>query len=246
MADSSNPPLSTPTSNPDLELQKSQIDASNTTKAQGNSAFSKAQYDNAIECYDEAYEGIKHTDAWFEQGVLKSNIAACRLKLEEWGKAIEAAGEALGALERADPGMVGERRGKKEEERTDTLQEEGDEDREVKDEKVSKEDEGDRDADGEVGAFDPNAEKQKRKEILLFFGHDEEDVARMRAKALLRRASARLKLGGWAALQGADEGEKAVTHLFWSLAANTVDQITRSWRRCCSCRHWTRKRCRRP
>lgn len=32
------------------------------------------------------------------------------------------------------------------------------------------------------------------------------DVRRIRAKALLRRARARVELGGWAALQGADEG----------------------------------------
>ena len=34
-----------------------------------------------------------------------------------------------------------------------------------------------------------------------------EDVQRIRAKALMRRAKARSELGGWGNLQGAEEGE---------------------------------------
>ncbi|KAF2461224.1 hypothetical protein BDY21DRAFT_369260 [Lineolata rhizophorae] len=50
-------------------------------------------------------------------------------------------------------------------------------------------------------------------ERLVKSGKSHEDVAKIRAKALLRRAKAREELGGWAALQGADEDYRALSQM---------------------------------
>jgi tetratricopeptide (TPR) repeat protein len=196
----------------DTSTQTSQISHSNTLKAQGNTLFSKGDYSKAVETYNEAFEGIKHTDVQYEQGVLKSNIAACWLKLEEWAKAVEEATAALECLGLADPGLVDSKRkekaseGEGRKEDLETRNEESDkEEQRGEDEK--------KDGDSDVLSIDAYAERQKKTDVLALYGHTEEDVARMKAKALLRRATARSKLGGWAALQGADEGEKTFIFL---------------------------------
>jgi len=105
--------------------------------------------------------------------VLKSNIAACYLKLEDWKEAVKAATAALDGL--------------------DKLQE-----KEAEGEvKVDKDEVADEEiiSEGAVKAEDAS-DKGKR----------ETDIERIRAKALMRRARARSEQGGWASLQGAEEG----------------------------------------
>jgi len=111
--------------------------------------------------------------------VLKSNIAACHLKLEDWKEAIKVATAALDCLDRLqgikkDEGKEGKKDGEGAEEEAD-------------EEIVS------------VGATraEDTSEKGKR----------ETDIERIRAKALMRRAKARTEQGGWASLQGAEEGK---------------------------------------
>lgn len=107
--------------------------------------------------------------------MLKSNIAACHLRLEDWKTAISAATQSLEALDRLDPPKPVE--------------------------KVPDVEEVDDETEAKIN------EAQKTSSSTKIEGRTKEDIQRMRAKALMRRARARTEQGGWAALQGADEGE---------------------------------------
>lgn len=136
--------------------------------------FSTSRYSEAIGQYDKALSSCpNYLD--YEVAVLRSNIAACHLKLEDWKAAVDAATASLDALGRLLP--------KKAEKAEDGKQ----------DEVVEIEGEGD---DGEK-ELDNLKMEDKRKE----------DVQRIRAKALMRRAKGRSEQGGWGNLQGAEEGE---------------------------------------
>jgi tetratricopeptide (TPR) repeat protein len=134
--------------------------------------FARSSFKDAIETYDKALSTCpNYLD--YEIAVLKSNIAACYLKLEDWKEAVKAATAALDGL--------------------DKLQE-----KEAEGEvKVDKDEEADEEiiSEGAVKAED-TSDKGKR----------ETDTERIRAKALMRRARARSEQGGWASLQGAEEG----------------------------------------
>jgi hypothetical protein len=108
--------------------------------------------------------------------VLKSNVAACHLKLEDWKEAVKAASAALDGLDR----LQGKNGDTKKEDKTSGDEEEADE--EIITEGAAK------------------AEDISNK------GQREADIERIRAKALMRRARARSEQGGWASLQGAEEG----------------------------------------
>ena len=108
--------------------------------------------------------------------MLKSNIAACHLKLEDWKEAVKAATAAVDGLDR----LQGKDGDAKKEDKTEGDEEEADE------EIIS---------DGATKAEDVSSKGQR-----------EADIERIRAKALMRRARARSEQGGWATLQGAEEG----------------------------------------
>jgi hypothetical protein len=108
--------------------------------------------------------------------VLKSNIAACHLRLEEWAAAVAAATRALEALDRALPaGAAVAAAG------TPAC--------------VEIAAEGDAVAAAACGSAAVEAGDRRRA-----------DVARIKAKALLRRAKGRVEIGGWAELAAAEEG----------------------------------------
>jgi hypothetical protein len=113
----------------------------------------------------------------YEIAVLKSNIAACHLKLEDWKEAIKAATAALDGLDRLQ--------GKNRDGETKNGSK-GVNDEEVDEEIVS---------EGATKAEDTSQG-----------GKREADIERIRGKALMRRARARSEMGGWAALAGAEEG----------------------------------------
>ena len=134
--------------------------------------FARSSFKDAIETYDKALSTCpNYLD--YEIAVLKSNIAACYLKLEDWKEAVKAATAALDGLDKSQgKGAEGEV-------------------------KVGKDEEADEEivSEGAVKAKDIS-DKGKR----------ETDIERIRAKALMRRARARSEQGGWASLQGAEEG----------------------------------------
>jgi tetratricopeptide (TPR) repeat protein len=157
------------------EEEASLLAASNTTKSEANVLFAQARYSEAISTYDRALGSCpNYLD--YEIAVLKSNISACHLKLEEWKQAVESANTALDALDRTDPPPP-----KKETAATT--------DNNDVVELAEGEDEDD------AAALEKLALSDARKA----------DISRIRAKALMRRARARSSLAGWADLAGAEE-----------------------------------------
>jgi len=171
--------------------ERTALSTSTATKRAANALFAAADYDAALAAYARALDELGPERLHFDAAVLHANVAACHLKLAAWEAAVAAATEALGALARALPRAaaeggddVGER---------------------VKEEKEesAKEEETEEGEDNEVELEEESVPPEK---VLEMYGHTPQDVERMRAKSLLRRATARSRLGGWAALQGAEEG----------------------------------------
>lgn len=117
--------------------------------------------------------------------MLKSNIAACYLKLEDWKEAVKSSTAALDSLDR----LQGRNEdGTKQDEAKETIKAEEEEaDEEIVSEGATK---------TAPMAVETTPEKANR----------EADIERIRAKALMRRAKARSEQGGWSVLQGAEEG----------------------------------------
>jgi tetratricopeptide (TPR) repeat protein len=162
-----------------IHLQ-SLLEESNAQKKTANELFAKASFRDAIETYDKALSTCpNYLD--YDVAVLKSNISACHLKLEDWKEAVKAATAALDGLDklqgRKSKGKEGDEEGVK------GVEEEADE------EIIS---------EGATKAED-TSDKGKR----------EADIERIRCKALMRRAKARSELGGWSTLQAAEEGNSA-------------------------------------
>ncbi|KAK4172019.1 hypothetical protein QBC36DRAFT_82630 [Triangularia setosa] len=164
------------------EEEASMVADSNKHKAEANSLFGSGKYDNAINKYDEALAVLpNYLD--YELAVLRSNIAACHLKLEEWKEAVSNATAALDSLDKAEnnsskqgPALPAED--------------------EVEGEIVSS---------GAEAAGPALGDDVQRKR--------QDDISRIRAKALMRRARARSELGGWSNLEGAIEDYKRLSNL---------------------------------
>ncbi|PVI08572.1 hypothetical protein DM02DRAFT_548952 [Periconia macrospinosa] len=78
------------------------LSESATEKSHANKAFTSGNYSSAIQGYEKAL-AVCPTYLEYDVAVLRSNIAACHLKLEEWKGAVKSATEALEALDRVDP-----------------------------------------------------------------------------------------------------------------------------------------------
>ncbi|KAL4973441.1 hypothetical protein BDW66DRAFT_142104 [Aspergillus desertorum] len=153
---------------------------SQTLKAEANKLYSAASYSQAISTYDRALASIpSYMD--YEIAVVRSNMAACYLKLEDWKAAVDSASACIVGLDRVVPLPQSEKGKEGEAKETDPVVE------------ISGDDQ-----------INEQATLQKIKE------NDERkrDVARIRTKALMRRARAKSELGGWANLQGAEEDYK--------------------------------------
>lgn len=111
--------------------------------------------------------------------MLRSNIAACHLKLEDWKAAVDSATAAIDSLNRISPTNV-ETKGRSE----------GTDD--------------DRSEVVEITGQGEDAERELA--TLKITDQKKDDILRIRAKALMRRAKAKSELGGWGNLQGAEDG----------------------------------------
>ncbi|KAL4736949.1 hypothetical protein BDV11DRAFT_217017 [Aspergillus similis] len=152
---------------------------SHSLKAEANNLYFAASYSQAISTYDRALASCpNYLD--YEIAVVRSNMAACYLKLGDWKAAVDSASACIEGLDRVVPPSHPE-----------------------EDKEGAKEAEPVVEISGDDGV-DEQAALQKIKE------NDERkrDVARIRAKALMRRARAKSELGGWANLQGAEEDYK--------------------------------------
>jgi len=128
----------------------------------------------------------------YELAVLKSNIAACYLKLDEWKEAVKSASEAVSSLDRLEIQAQ-----EKEKVKPKTKDEE---EADVEEEIVSS---------GAARAAPPLPEEESPAEVAA--RQRAEDIKRIRAKALMRRAKARGELGGWSNLAGAEEDYKTLS-----------------------------------
>lgn len=132
----------------------------------------------------------------FEVAVLKSNVAACNLKLEEWKEAITSATAAIDRLDKLDARLA--------EEEKEAAEAKAKEEEEVEEEIISA---GAETAGPPVPADereDPEEAKRRKRR---------DDIKRIRYKALIRRARARSEAGGWSNLGGAEEDYKTLAKM---------------------------------
>lgn len=85
-----------------LEQESHLHQQSTTEKTSANKIFTSGDYDSAIQGYEKAL-AVCPTYLEYDIAVLRSNIAACHIKLSEWKAAVESATQALEALDRVDP-----------------------------------------------------------------------------------------------------------------------------------------------
>ena len=170
-----------------LEEEQQLLDESNTEKASANKAFATGEYNGAIQSYEKAL-GVCPSYLEYDIAVLRSNIAACHLKLEEWKQAVESATKALDALDRLDPPPP-------------PVQD--------KDPRLENGTADSSNGSGTVAEIDDTTEVLLS--ALTRTSHSINDVNKLRTKALLRRAKARHEVGGWASLQGSLEDYQALS-----------------------------------
>lgn len=180
-------------------------------KAQANKLFALADYSQAVSEYDKALASCpNYLD--FEIAVLRSNIAACHLKLRDWQAAIDAATAALDSLDRLLPPPPAPNPGEEEEDHT-------------RNQKKGKTPAGrhEDDQDGQHAAVveidaDDAAAEEAELDALARRDQRRQEIGKIRAKALLRRAKAKEARGGadggsWADLQGAADDYRACAAL---------------------------------
>ncbi|KAI1123427.1 hypothetical protein F5Y10DRAFT_280925 [Nemania abortiva] len=163
-------------------------------EAASNALFSSAKYENAINKYEEATAICPHY-LDYELAVLKSNIAACHLKLDQYKEAIQSATESLDSLSRSEKAAL------EPAEKSDGDNDKDAEEDEPEEEIVSAG--AQNSAPAIVNETDAQNSARRRRD----------DILRIRAKALMRRARARSELGGWSNLSGAEEDYKILSTL---------------------------------
>ncbi len=166
--------------------EASLVSESNATKSEANTLFSEKRYSEAISTYDRALASCpNYLD--YEIAVLKSNISACHIQLEEWKAAVSSATEALEGLDRLDP-----------------LPQPHKDKQKQKQKEVLEHHQPDQSNNGivEISADEDETTALHR---LSLSDTRRADIARIRIKSLLRRARARHRQQTWATLAGAEE-----------------------------------------
>lgn len=176
------------------------MEESNAHKSEANALFNSGSYTEALTKYSDATTVCpNYLD--YDLAVLHSNISACHLKLQEWKDAITSATAALDKLTKVDCELVAAEEAAEAEAKAKKQEED-----EVEEEIVSS---GAANAGPALSADDAEEEdpavvaRRKRKA----------DVARIRYKALMRRARARSEAGGWSNLAGAEEDYKTLSKM---------------------------------
>ncbi|KAI9770552.1 MAG: hypothetical protein M1840_003142 [Geoglossum simile] len=144
---------------------------SSELKLRANKLFGSTKYLEAIQEYDKALQSCpNYLD--YEIAILRSNVAACHLKLGDWKAAVTAATSSIESLDRLSPPGTGK-------------------------------------THAEDSVNEPHSNDGATKKNPPCTTH----IQRIRAKSLMRRARARCELGGWAALQGAEEDYKLLSEM---------------------------------
>ncbi|MCJ1485737.1 hypothetical protein MMC06_005912 [Schaereria dolodes] len=166
------------------EEEAALVQESNEQKAQANKLFTSSRFSEAIGEYDKALSSCPNY-LEYEIAVLRSNIAACHLRLEDWKAAVAAATASLDCLDRLEP---------KKKEKEENQAEKGEDDGII-----------------EIEGEDDEVEKELAN--LKLSDERKEDIRRIRAKALLRRAKGKLEQGGWGNLAAAEEDYKELSKM---------------------------------
>ncbi|KAI7494334.1 hypothetical protein KC367_g8079 [Hortaea werneckii] len=176
-------PLSGPLERFPPEEESTLLAESNSLKGSGNQQFGHGNFSEAISTYDRALASLpNYLD--YEIAVLRSNIAACHLKLEEWKEGVESCEKGIENLERLEKLPLVGKKGKREE---------------------GEGGEGGEGA-GEAGQVEEvDEDLSARIEKLRLSGQTLDSIRKLQIKLLTRRARARTSVGGWSSLQGAEE-----------------------------------------
>ncbi|KAJ5925744.1 tetratricopeptide repeat protein 1 (TTC1) [Penicillium verhagenii] len=138
-------------------------------KTEANQLYSSGCYDQAISCYDRALASCpNYLD--YDVAVLRCNISACYLKMEDWKSAVDTATMSLDRLEKIIPS---------EPPKADQS--------DAQSSKPTISDTHDSDAVVEISGDDDEAEEKELKR-LQELDETRTNVLRIRAKALMRRA----------------------------------------------------------
>ncbi|KAK0274457.1 hypothetical protein LTR35_011611 [Friedmanniomyces endolithicus] len=181
------------------------LSTSNTLKTTANSLFGTASYQNAIQTYDKALASCpNYLD--YELAVLRSNIAACHLKLEEWQDCVDSATKGLEGLERLEPLPKPIKKPKSGAAATSQQQ------------TLSLED-NDQPIIEEV-----TDDLEARIAHLQTTGHTLPQVRNLQIKLLTRRAKAQVQLATWASLQAADEDYAILLHPTMQASLSPTDK----------------------
>ncbi|KAI7260303.1 tetratricopeptide repeat protein 1 [Hortaea werneckii] len=176
-------PISGPLERFPPEEESTLLAESNSLKGSGNQQFGHGNFSEAISTYDRALASLpNYLD--YEIAVLRSNIAACHLKLEEWKEGFESCEKGIESLERLEKLPSIPKKDRKKEEGGDGGEGAGEE-------------------AGQIEEVDEDL--SARIEKLNLSGRSLDDIRKLQIKLLLRRARARTSLGGWSSLQGAEE-----------------------------------------
>lgn len=182
------------------------MNEANTHKSEANALFNSGSYTDALAKYSDA-TAVCPNYLDYDLAVLQSNISACHLKLQEWKDAITSATAALDKLDAVERELVAA------EEAAAAAAEKAkqkEDDDEAEEEIVSS---GAANAGPALSAHDAEQEDP----VVVARKKKKADVARIRYKALMRRARARSEAGGWSNLTGAEEDYKKLS---------TMDNVT--------------------
>ncbi|CAO1601306.1 hypothetical protein XANCAGTX0491_004974 [Xanthoria calcicola] len=214
------------------EEEAALLSESNADKSTANELFKSAQYSQAISVYDRALAAVPNY-LEYEIAVLKSNIAACHLKLSDWKAAVEEATKSLQALDRLETPPA-------------STSDDNDVDGVGGSEGAPFRPPGDGNgpdkhhhhaaaptADHDGGVVELADDEDNEAEALRKIEKDDrrkDDIKRIRTKALMRRARAKSEQGGWGNLQGALEDYHTLSPLSSTLASSDAKIVNTALR----------------
>lgn len=177
-----------------LTIKQKLLEQSNSTKAEANTHFGQGDFSQAISTYDRALSFCpNYLD--YEIAVLRSNIAACHVKLEDWKTAVDSATQGLDALDRAE--------GKPSKDDASEPDVKLNSNKPTDRLKASK----DHDAD-QVVELDDTQDVHSQLQKLQLSDERKEQIAKLRTKLLLRRAKGNQEQVGWSTLSAAETDYK--------------------------------------
>lgn len=204
--------------------EASLVAESNATKSEANTLFSQKRYSEAISTYDRALASCpNYLD--YEIAVLKSNMSACHIQLEDWKAAVDSATEALEGLDRIDPPPETAKQNKKNKQQQQQQQH------------------GSKKTAAPTTRAGETQIENKTDNSVIEIPSDEEDdsaflqrlsqtsarqsdIRRIRTKSLLRRARARHQQPTWAPLAGAEEDYRLLLSLLTQTPTTAQDMAT--------------------